>query len=87
MIACLGETTGEVALRNILTTMNSSDEGRRILTKKPRINSREIDLDALGRLPATTFGYHYKQFLVVNVSAKCIFKIKSQFQFISSYTQ
>lgn len=68
MIACLGETTGRDALRQILATMNSTDEGRRILTKKPRINSREIDLEALDMLPTSTFGYHYKQFLVVNVS-------------------
>lgn len=72
MIACLGETTGVAALQQILSEMKATEEGRRILEHKPRINSRDIDLEALGRLPSTSFGYHYKQFLVVNVSSpKC----------------
>lgn len=67
MIACLGETTGQNALTNILGTMKSNKEGCEILKQKPRINSREIDLNALSKLPETSFGYHYKQFLDINV--------------------
>lgn len=63
MIACLGETTGTDALHNILTQMKNCDEGQRILEDKPRINSTDIDLEFLGKMPVDTFGYHYKQFL------------------------
>lgn len=73
MIACLGETTGVAALQKILSEMKATEEGRRILDQKPRINSQDIDLEALGRLPSTSFGYHYKQFLVMNVRSRYIF--------------
>lgn len=63
MIACLGETTGVSALHTLLNEMKKSPEGQRILQQKPRINSKEIDLNALARLPPTTFGFHYKKFL------------------------
>lgn len=63
MIACLGETTGASALQCLLDEMKKSPEGQRILQQKPRINSKEIDLNALGCLPPTTFGFHYKKFL------------------------
>lgn len=68
MIACLGETTGSHALHNILTQMKNCDEGQRILKEKPRINSNDIDLVSLGKMPEDTFGFHYKQFLDDNVS-------------------
>lgn len=67
MIACLGETTGLPALQVLHRTMAASEEGSQILATKPRINSRTIDLNALDNLPENTFGYHYKQFLRVNV--------------------
>lgn len=68
MIACLGETTGTDALHRILSQMKNCDEGQRILKEKPRINSTDIDLESLGRMPANTFGFHYKKFLDDNVS-------------------
>lgn len=68
MIACLGETTGIETLQNVLQVMKNSSEGIQLLTDKPRISSKTIDLDALGRLPVDTFGYAYKKFLDVNVS-------------------
>lgn len=68
MIACLGETTGLETLQNILQVMKNSPEGIHILTDRPRINSKAIDLDALGKLPTDTFGYAYKKFLDDNVS-------------------
>lgn len=68
MIACLGETTGENALWNILDTMQASEEGRRILVDKPRINTKTIDLNALQALPSDSFGFAYAKFLKDNVS-------------------
>lgn len=75
MIACLGETTGLYTLQAILQAMKNSPEGIQILSDKPRINSKTIDLEALGKLPVDTFGYAYKKFLDDNVSigAKEIF--------------
>lgn len=67
MIACCGETTGLPALQWNLELMKSSDEGSRILAERPRINSKAIDLEALGKLPEDTYGYFYKKFLDDNV--------------------
>ncbi|XP_055691072.1 uncharacterized protein LOC129794304 [Lutzomyia longipalpis] len=66
MIACLGETTGEVALGRIHKEMKSCEEGLQILDDRPRINSRTINLEALGKLPVDSFGYHYWKFLCDN---------------------
>uniref|UniRef100_A0A1B0GPL8 Ubiquinone biosynthesis protein COQ4 homolog, mitochondrial n=1 Tax=Phlebotomus papatasi TaxID=29031 RepID=A0A1B0GPL8_PHLPP len=66
MIACLGETTGEVALGRIYKEMKSCEEGLQILDDMPRINSRTVDLERLGNLPMDTFGYHYWKFLSDN---------------------
>lgn len=41
-------------------------EARRILTQKPRINSRTIDLEYLAKLPEGTLGWAYVQFLRIN---------------------
>lgn len=67
MIAALGETTGERALQNILLTMKSSEEGQRILSHKPRINTRTINIERLRQLPDNTFGRAYVKFLDDNV--------------------
>lgn len=69
MIACLGETTGESALEHCQREMMSSEEGRRILTEKPRINTQTVDLDYLKNLPEETVGKTYYDFLVNNVRA------------------
>lgn len=81
MIACLGETTGTDALNRILAQMKNCNEGQRILKEKPRINSNDIDLEALGKLPDNTFGFHYKQFLDDNVS----FTVSQIIDLISEY--
>lgn len=81
MIACLGETTGLDTLQNVLEVMKNSPEGIQILTDKPRINSKTIDLDALGKLPNDTFGYAYKKFLDDNV---CEITLNSALNFIIS---
>lgn len=68
MIACLGETTGEDALRRMLKIMQTSEEGQRILTEKPRISTKSVNLDELKKLPDDTFGHHYFRFLDDNVN-------------------
>lgn len=72
MIACLGETTGLQTLTRILELMKSTMEGTEILLNKPRINSKTVDLDALLKLPADTFGYHYRKFLDDNVNSHSV---------------
>ncbi|KAH8285963.1 hypothetical protein KR054_000060, partial [Drosophila jambulina] len=66
MIACLGETTGEGALLNILDTMQASEEGQRIMADKPRIHTSTIDFKRLEALPPDTFGAVYVKFLKDN---------------------
>lgn len=68
MIACFGETTGDAALRDILTEMKKTEEGLAILNEKPRINTKTIDLNTLRKLPDGTFGRSYVKFLDDNVS-------------------
>lgn len=68
MIACLGETTGEGALQNVLQVMQSSEEGRGILKEKPRINTKTVNLNELKSMAPETFGHHYYKFLDDNVS-------------------
>ncbi|XP_058828029.1 uncharacterized protein LOC131687946 [Topomyia yanbarensis] len=63
MIACLGETTGVSALESMHQQMLSSEEGRLVLIEKPRINTKTVDLEALKKLPETSFGFHYVNFL------------------------
>lgn len=70
MIACLGETTGDAAISNILQTMNSNSEGNRILQQKPRINTQTVNIHDLRKLPNTTLGYAYVKFLDTNVRYK-----------------
>uniref|UniRef100_A0A182QJL2 Ubiquinone biosynthesis protein COQ4 homolog, mitochondrial n=1 Tax=Anopheles farauti TaxID=69004 RepID=A0A182QJL2_9DIPT len=66
MIACLGETTGREALERMLFAMKNSEEGQQILTEKPRINTRTVDMAALSKLPETSFGYTYAKFMADN---------------------
>lgn len=68
MIACLGETTGEDALRRTLKVMQSTSEGSDILMQKPRINTKTMNLDELKNLPIDTFGHQYFKFLDDNVN-------------------
>lgn len=66
MIACLGELTGEQAAKHMRSKMESSPEGVRILSERPRINSRAVDLDRLKTYPEGTLGKTYSNFLVNN---------------------
>lgn len=67
MIACLGETTGEKALIYCSKQMQSTIEGQRILSQRPRIHSSTVDLLSLKNLPDGTVGKTYSNFLEVNV--------------------
>jgi ubiquinone biosynthesis protein COQ4 len=63
MVAVFGETTAGPALPQMLDRMLESEEGRRILKERPRINSNTVDLAALARLPEGTFGKTYVTWL------------------------
>uniref|UniRef100_A0A1B0AI01 Ubiquinone biosynthesis protein COQ4 homolog, mitochondrial n=1 Tax=Glossina pallidipes TaxID=7398 RepID=A0A1B0AI01_GLOPL len=63
MIACLGETTGENALIKISQKMKADEEGRRIIERKPRINTRTVNIAELRKLPENSFGHVYVKFL------------------------
>lgn len=68
MIAALGETTGVNALQKQLQLMIATEEGQFILSDKPRINTLNVDLHHLRKMPENTFGYAYVKFLDDNVS-------------------
>jgi ubiquinone biosynthesis protein COQ4 len=63
MIAALGETTAGPALPRLRDIMLESPEGRRILKQRPRVNSATVDMEALAKLPAGTFGRSYVTWL------------------------
>jgi len=63
MIAALGETTAGPVLPHLLDNMLASEEGRRILKERPRINTSTVDMTALARLPENTFGHTYVAWL------------------------
>lgn len=87
MIACLGETTGHDALNNMLSYMKSNTEGMKILQEQPRINTKTVDLEALGRLEENKFGYQYYKFLKDNVSEILFSKIFHNFAFNREVTR
>ncbi|XP_057334877.1 ubiquinone biosynthesis protein COQ4 homolog, mitochondrial-like isoform X2 [Microplitis mediator] len=66
MIACLGETTGTQALKYCHQRMLLSPEGAKILSDKPRINTKTVDFSQLKELPDNTLGKIYYDFLSVN---------------------
>ena len=59
MVAALGETTAGPVLTKLRDAMLESDEGRRILKQRPRINTTTIDMKTLSELPHGTFGRSY----------------------------
>lgn len=63
MIAALGETTGTSALKHVYSKMEQSEEGKRILNEKPRINSSSVDLEKLRGMKEGTVGKNYVDFL------------------------
>lgn len=66
MIACLGETTGEHALKHMREQMLNTEEGAAILRERPRINSKTLNQDWLSKLPEDTIGRTYHDFMIDN---------------------
>ncbi|KAI4471312.1 ubiquinone biosynthesis protein [Holotrichia oblita] len=66
MIACMGEATGDMAMKYMLRQMENSPEGSEILKKRPRINSKTVDLEKLKTYPEGTLGKIYTDFLKIN---------------------
>jgi len=63
MVAVLGETTGDNALRQIRDKMLLDPDGRRILRERPRVHSGTVNLPRLRTLPDNTFGHAYAAWL------------------------
>ncbi|XP_078739185.1 ubiquinone biosynthesis protein COQ4 homolog, mitochondrial [Lampetra fluviatilis] len=63
MVAVLSETTGVSALRRLRSAMADTEEGRRVLSERPRISTSTLDLPRLRSLPAGTLGHEYTEFL------------------------
>ncbi len=66
MISVLGDTTGAPVLRQLHQSMTTTEEGRRVLSEKPRIlttgiasGAGGVDFAALRALPPNTFGAQY----------------------------
>lgn len=59
MIATLGETTAGFSLPRLRDLMLDSAEGRRILKKRPRVNSNTINMNELAQYSEGTFGRAY----------------------------
>jgi ubiquinone biosynthesis protein COQ4 len=66
MLNALGELTSEKNLKKLYNIMKNDTEGSLILSEKPIINSKSIDLNYLDRLPKNTFGKEYLNFLIKN---------------------
>lgn len=66
MVAVLGETTGELALRRLRDRMRGDPEGYQILQERPRIRVSTLDLERLGAMPDGSFGREYLRFLDEN---------------------
>ena len=66
MIACLGEVTGEGAIKHMRQKMIETEEGNEILKEKPRINSATVSFDKLSQMPENTLGRVYADFMTDN---------------------
>ena len=59
MVAAFGELTAGPVLPRLRDKMLGSEEGRKILKERPRINTQTVDMEALSNLPDGTFGRAY----------------------------
>ncbi|CAD0195575.1 unnamed protein product [Chrysodeixis includens] len=66
MIACLGEVTGESAIKYMKSKMMESQEGADILREKPRINTSTVCFKTLSQMPENTLGRVYADFMKDN---------------------
>eukprot|EP00879_Flechtneria_rotunda_P025921 GHRR01027580.1.p2 GENE.GHRR01027580.1~~GHRR01027580.1.p2 ORF type:complete len:159 (+),score=26.80 GHRR01027580.1:240-716(+) len=63
LVAAVGETFGNAAIRNMAARMQASPTGRQILAERPRITDAAVA--HCWDLPPTTFGGAYAQFMGV----------------------
>ncbi|XP_049887209.1 ubiquinone biosynthesis protein COQ4 homolog, mitochondrial [Pectinophora gossypiella] len=63
MIACLGEVTGNDALKYMRSKIIETQEGKEILQNMPRINSKTVSFQKLSELPENTLGRVYADFM------------------------
>ena len=63
MVAAFGELTAGPVLPNLRDKMLANEEGRSILKERPRINTKTVNMEALSKLPAGTFGHAYVAWL------------------------
>ncbi|XP_013195428.1 ubiquinone biosynthesis protein COQ4 homolog, mitochondrial isoform X2 [Amyelois transitella] len=63
MIACLGEVTGESAMKYMRQKMLETSEGAEILKEMPRINSSTVSFETLSQMPSNTIGRIYADFM------------------------
>lgn len=63
MISTFGETSNVFTLQNLHKRMRADPEGSLILQEKPFINTKNIDMGYLAKLPEISFGRHYYEFL------------------------
>ncbi|KAF4596198.1 Ubiquinone biosynthesis protein [Pleurotus pulmonarius] len=63
MVAALAETTAGPSLPRLRDLMLESEEGRRILKERPRVNTSTVDMDKLAKYPEGTFGRAYVTWL------------------------
>jgi len=57
------EITGRPRFRALLTELQGTPEGRRLLEKRPELSSETVDFARLRAMPATTFGGAYARHL------------------------
>ena len=65
-LSTFGECSSYRVLQEIQQKMKSHPIGSQILQEKPRMRSFCINFDALGRLPASTLGKHYWDYMIRN---------------------
>ena len=63
MIAVLGETTGDRALRRMRDLMKQHADGLDLLVRRPRITEDAINMSMLRDMPEGTFGRAYADFM------------------------
>lgn len=57
------EITGRPRFRALLAGMQTTPEGRRLMSERPELSSETVDYDRLRALPASTFGGAYARHL------------------------
>jgi ubiquinone biosynthesis protein COQ4 len=63
MVAAVGDLTSGPVLPGLRDKMLASQEGRRILKQRPKINTHTVDMTKLALLPEGTFGHAYVTWL------------------------